>query len=75
MHGFSRKLVWLKYSNSNRAETECKYFLNKASSQATPLKVRGGLGTKNRLILKYVISLRISYHSGHAGKISSQREN
>ena len=63
----SRKTLWLKCSNSNKAETEHDLFLKAVREKVTRLQVRGDVGIKNRLLAKCTMLSHNSVHNICAG--------
>ena len=64
----SRKMLWLKWSNDNKAENACDLLLKSARENISPLKVSGKMGVENRLLAKHIILLRDSVNNGWIGR-------
>ena len=71
--GQSRKLIWSKFSSNNKAKTACDLFLKAEREHATPLKVRGNMGSENRPLAKHVILLRNGSHYSYTSIRSTHK--
>ena len=56
--GLSQKIIWLKYTNNNRADTTYTYFLKAMKVYECPFQVRKDKGVENKIITKYMIIIR-----------------
>ena len=63
----SQKMLWLKCSINNKAETAYDLILKDAQENVTPLQVRGDMGVENKILAKHMILMRNSTHNGFIG--------
>ena len=69
--GKSRKVIWLKCADNNRADTTYNYFLNAIQEHQCPFQVRGDKGVENKKIAKHMIAIRGDNIRGFIGGKSS----
>jgi len=70
--GFSRKVIWLKCSDNNRADTTYNYFLTAIEEHQCPFQVRGDKGVENKKIAKHMIAIRGENIRGFIGGKSTR---
>ena len=63
--GFSRYIMWIKYSNNNRVNTSYDLLKEAIDEKAAPLQVRGDKGSENRLMAKHMVIARNAKFRGH----------
>ena len=51
-------IIWLKYSDNNRATTTYDYFQNAIEEYQCPLQVHRDKGTEIQMIIKHIIAIR-----------------
>ncbi|XP_039866533.1 uncharacterized protein LOC120720812 [Simochromis diagramma] len=56
--GFSRKILYLKAANNNKASTALTFFLEAVQKHGFPLRVRGDQGVENVDIARYMFEVR-----------------
>ena len=70
--GLSRKVIWLKCADNNRADTTYNYFLNAIEEHQCPFQVRGDKGVENKKIAKHMIAIRGENIRGFIGGKSAR---
>ena len=70
--GLSRKIIWLKCADNNRVDTAYNYFLKAIKEYQYPFQVRKDKGIENKMIAKYVITIRGENMQGFIGGKSAR---